>query len=215
MTDFAGAMAHRLSGGETQRVALARALAVSPSVLLCDEPTASVDAEHQSAILRILKKINEDGGISLVFTSHDRRQAAALATETLYLNRGKPVSTGQENVFAARLASGRDGRAVCRIENGPRLILPYDGVSAVPRKVRIEIDPGRLILEGATAARQSENRFSGRLVQAEEEKGRIRCIVDIGGWIDVNLSETTYRRISPLIGDTVSVRIPSDAVRLV
>ena len=53
MAAFSGAMAHRLSGGETQRVALAQALAVSPKVLLCDEPTANVDAEHQAGIMRI------------------------------------------------------------------------------------------------------------------------------------------------------------------
>lgn len=215
MTAFSSAMAHRLSGGETQRVALARALAVSPSVLLCDEPTASIDAEHQSAILRILQEINEAKGISLIFTSHDRRQAAALATETIYLNQGRPASAGQENVFAAVVTSGRDGRAVCQIEHGPRIALPYDGVSAIPRKVRIEIDSNLLILGGATEGHSSENRFPGRVIQATEERGRIRCVVDIGVWIDLSLSESTYRKIRPMIGDAVSVQVPADAVRLV
>ena len=215
MTAFSSAMAHRLSGGETQRVALARALAVSPSVLLCDEPTASVDAEHQSAILRILKEINEAKGISLIFTSHDRRQAAALANETIYLNQGRPASAGQENVFAAVITSGRDGRAVCQIENGPRIALPYDGVSAIPRKVRIEIDSNLLLLVGPTEGSSSENRFPGRVIQATEEKGQIRCTVDIGVWIDLSLSEAAYRKISPMIGDRVSVQVPADAVRMI
>jgi tungstate transport system ATP-binding protein len=215
MTAFSKAMAHRLSGGETQRVALARALAVSPSVLLCDEPTASVDAEHQTAILRILKEINEDRGISLIFTTHDRSQAAALATKMIYLDQGRPVASGYENVFAATLKSGRDGRAVCQVENGPRITLPYDGVSVTPRKVRIEIDPFLLNLADPAEGRTSENRFPGRVIQVTAEREQIRCVVDIGVWIGLNLSQATYRKISPLVGDTVSVQVPADAVRLV
>ena len=72
MQQFIQAPAHRLSGGETQRVALARALAVSPKVFLCDEPTASVDIEHQHAIIRILKHINQIKKITVLFTTHDR-----------------------------------------------------------------------------------------------------------------------------------------------
>ena len=213
MTSFAGAMAHRLSGGETQRVALARALAVSPRVLLCDEPTANVDAEHQAGILRILKEINEGRGISVIFTTHDRRQAATLARETLFLHRGQLAAAGQENVFSAILKSGRDGRGLCQIENGPRLSLPYDGVSAVQRKVRIEIDPTRLVLGPEAEGRTSENRFAGKVLQVAEERGRIWCVVDIGVWLGLSLSDTVYRRLRPLVGDTVSVQIPSDAVR--
>ncbi len=89
MLDFARAPAHRLSGGETQRVALARALVVAPEVFLCDEPTSSVDVEHQTAILNILRQINGDKKITIVFTTHDTTQASLLAHQTLYLNQGR------------------------------------------------------------------------------------------------------------------------------
>ncbi len=215
MASFSRAMAHRLSGGETQRVALARALAVAPSVLLCDEPTANVDAEHQAAILRILKEANRENRISLIFTTHDRAQAATLARETIFLDRGRLAAAGQENVFSATLKTARDGRGVCRIRNGPQLALPYDGVSAVERKVRIEIDPARLILGLAAEGATSENRFAGKVTQLAEERGRIWCVVDIGVRLGVILSDPVYRSIHPLVGDTVSVQIPTDAVRLI
>ena len=91
MRDFIQAPAHRLSGGETQRVALARALAVSPSVLLCDEPTSSVDVENQKIIIQILKDINAQKNISILFTTHDKSQVSSLAHHRLHLDRGKLV----------------------------------------------------------------------------------------------------------------------------
>lgn len=91
MRDFIQAPAHRLSGGETQRVALARALAVSPSVLLCDEPTSSVDVENQKIIIQILKEINAQKNISILFTTHDKSQASSLAHHMLHLDSGRLI----------------------------------------------------------------------------------------------------------------------------
>jgi len=101
MRDFASARAHLLSGGETQRVALARALALSPEVFLCDEPTASVDAENQAIIINLLKQINAEKKISIIFTTHDRIQAAGIAHQTLVLDHGNLVRAGYENTFSA------------------------------------------------------------------------------------------------------------------
>jgi tungstate transport system ATP-binding protein len=93
----AQAPAHRLSGGETQRVAIARALAVNPEVLLCDEPTSSVDEENQVAIINILRQINDIKKITIVFTTHDRMQVSSLAHYTLLLKHGRLVTGGNEN----------------------------------------------------------------------------------------------------------------------
>jgi tungstate transport system ATP-binding protein len=89
MSDFLQAQAHRLSGGETQRVALARALAVSPEVLLCDEPTSNLDAENQAAIINTLRQINEQRKITIMFTTHYMYQVSSLAHHTLFLDHGK------------------------------------------------------------------------------------------------------------------------------
>ncbi|MFC1814794.1 energy-coupling factor ABC transporter ATP-binding protein [Thermodesulfobacteriota bacterium] len=98
MQDFVQAPAHRLSGGETQRVALARALAVMPQVLLCDEPTASVDMENQVIIINILRQINAHKKITILFTTHDRSQVTSLAHHTLFLDRGKLTAEAPENI---------------------------------------------------------------------------------------------------------------------
>ena len=63
----------RLSTGECQRVAIARALAGDPSVLLADEPTASLDAENGQAVMQMLSGLARDGGLTLLIVTHDNR----------------------------------------------------------------------------------------------------------------------------------------------
>jgi len=99
MLHFIQAPAHRLSGGETQRVAIARALAVNPQVLLCDEPTSSVDAENQVAIINILRQVNDIKKITIVFTTHDRSQVNSLAHRILFLDHGKLSTDNGDNLF--------------------------------------------------------------------------------------------------------------------
>ncbi len=89
MLKFARAPAHRLSGGETQRVALARAIAVLPKVFLCDEPTSSVDAESRTAIIDILRRVNEQEKTTVIFSTHDHDQSLGIAHHSLTLDCGK------------------------------------------------------------------------------------------------------------------------------
>ena len=103
MQHLAQAPAHRLSGGETQRVAIARALAVNPEVLLCDEPTSSVDVENQVAIINILRQVNDQKKITIIFTTHDRYQVDSLAHHTLFLNHGKLVDDAGEKFFMKKV----------------------------------------------------------------------------------------------------------------
>jgi len=103
MSDFVQAQAHRLSGGETQRVALARALAVSPEVLLCDEPTSNVDVENQAAIINTLKQINEQRKITIMFTTHYMYQVSSLAHHTFFLDHGKLAPAQAEHFKLCQL----------------------------------------------------------------------------------------------------------------
>jgi tungstate transport system ATP-binding protein len=95
------ARAHELSGGETQRLALARALALNPEVLLCDEPTASVDMENQAIICEVLRRINTEQGASIIFTTHDRLLAATLAQNTLALANSQLANTTDETRYSS------------------------------------------------------------------------------------------------------------------
>ncbi|MEO6317785.1 MAG: ATP-binding cassette domain-containing protein [Acidimicrobiales bacterium] len=77
----------QLSGGEKQRVAIARALANNPTVVLADEPTANLDSGHGREIARLLRRLAEEDGRSIVIVSHDER-LRQVADRVLWLEDG-------------------------------------------------------------------------------------------------------------------------------
>ncbi|MEW9521362.1 oligopeptide/dipeptide ABC transporter ATP-binding protein [Streptomyces tubercidicus] len=85
---------HRLSGGEKQRVAIARALAVRPALLICDEPTASLDVSVQARILELLRSVNAELGTALLFVTHDLAVVRQITDRITVLLHGKVVETG-------------------------------------------------------------------------------------------------------------------------
>lgn len=62
---------HKLSGGQQQRVAIARAIAPEPALVLADEPTANVDSKAAARLLDLMRRLNEEKGISFLFSTHD------------------------------------------------------------------------------------------------------------------------------------------------
>ncbi len=63
----------KLSGGQQQRVAVARALASKPKFILADEPTANLDSKSTAQLLDVMAKLNEEEGITFIFSTHDQR----------------------------------------------------------------------------------------------------------------------------------------------
>jgi putative ABC transport system ATP-binding protein len=86
LAPLAAAQARTLSGGEAQRAALARALFAEPKILLCDEPTGSLDEESAQLVAEILAGLGREPGLTLIVATHDRAVSQAAERQLLLRN---------------------------------------------------------------------------------------------------------------------------------
>ncbi len=94
MEELAGRYPHQLSGGQQQRTALARGLVMEPPVLLLDEPLSNLDARLRAEMRREIRDLHRALGISILYVTHDQREAFEMATKIVIINEGRIEQEG-------------------------------------------------------------------------------------------------------------------------
>jgi ABC-type sugar transport system ATPase subunit len=97
--------ATELSGGQEQRVSLGRALMANPKLLLLDEPLSALDVNLKQALLLHIKELNGRFGATMLYVTHDQKEAAAVASRIAFLHGGKITRCAKPYAFYSRPAS--------------------------------------------------------------------------------------------------------------
>jgi len=94
LKEYSEKFPHQLSGGQKQLVAISRSLILKPKILLMDEPLASIDVKLKRKILEHIKNLKKNFNLTIIYVTHDHREATAIADNIIVLNEGEIVETG-------------------------------------------------------------------------------------------------------------------------
>jgi D-methionine transport system ATP-binding protein len=121
LADKAHAHVEQLSGGQKQRVGIARALATSPRILLADEPTSALDPQTTAEVLALLRRVNEELGVTVVLITHEMEVVRSLAHRVAVMEAGRIVELGDTyDVFARPQHPATQRFVSTLVEKGPQ-----------------------------------------------------------------------------------------------
>ena len=121
---------HELSGGQKQRVMIAMAMCCKPQLLICDEPTTALDVTVQKSILNLIKKIQQETGMGVIFITHDLGVVSEIAHKVVVMYKGRIVETGtNKQIFHQPKHTYTKALLACRpaqYDKGTRLPTVHD-----------------------------------------------------------------------------------------
>lgn len=192
-----------LSGGELKRAAIARAIVYEPDILLLDEPFSHLDQRHIRQLEDAIRQFARQDGKTVVFSTHDRLQAMAIADNSINLVSGRITSAPLLNLF--------HGRCQQQLFDTGKLVI-HIAVDQ-PHARHIAIDPRQIIISDEPLNHTSMlNRFQGRLIQIAEEAGHIRLLIDCGERFHAIITPTSLQSLALHLGDTIWVNFKASAV---
>jgi len=188
LPDKANAYPVQLSGGQKQRIAIARALATNPEVLLCDEATSALDPQTTDSILKLLQKINQERGITVIIITHQMSVIEQVCHRVAILDHGEVAEIGEvEEVFrnpktaaGRRLVSPDTAALPLSTWEGHVARIAFNGnASADPIIASIAMDLGlKVSILGADTRNIDGKAFGTMLVSLPDNKHDRRKVMD-------------------------------------
>jgi sulfate transport system ATP-binding protein len=199
----------QLSGGQRQRVALARALAVSPRVLLLDEPFGALDAKVRQELRRWLRRLHDELHVTSVFVTHDQEEALELADRVVIMNEGRIEQVGTPDEVYSRPATpfvyqflGDVNLFRGRLEQGRLQIGDGATLGVRPHQLTIEAEPA------------GGDGFHARVVHinAAGPMVKVQLQAPWGDLVRVEMPQERYRSLALARQAEVFVRVKADTL---
>jgi putative spermidine/putrescine transport system ATP-binding protein len=222
LPDKAKAYPNELSGGQQQRVALARALAISPQLLLLDEPLSALDAKIRDDLRAEIRRIQRQLNITTIYVTHDQEEALALSDRIVVMSKGQMEQVGEPFEIYNNPATGFVASFVGQLNRLPVTVVdPALGRIGVGRS---EIRTTSLIESPAGAEVSLMMRPEEITLDAEEENvldGTVESVTFLGSIVRVQVAVEGGRLTAdlfnerllelPVVGAATQLSFPSHA----
>lgn len=228
LPDQGGKYPSQLSGGQQQRVALARAMAVSPGLLLLDEPLSALDAKVRTHLRHEIKELQRDTGVTTILVTHDQEEALSMADRIVVMNHGVIEQIGTpaevyrepESLFVADFVGDTNQLAVAAagadtVSNGFSTFRCRSHGHAAGRDLVAVIRPEDVVpVETGAAPSQDASRIDVMIREMEFLGSFWRCDLDSAALgrahFYADFSINAVRRLGLTQGANLTVELPAD-----
>lgn len=229
----------QLSGGEQQRVALTRALAISPGLLLLDEPLSALDAKVRMHLRHEMKELQRRLGITTIMVTHDQEEALTMADRIVVMNHGMIEQVGTpteiyrepDSLFVAdfigamnKVPAQATGSGQVVVGGGSLVTRPYN--CKLDEPVVVTIRPEDLVphgkgvsaSDGPNANDRTENTFEF-MVEDMEFLGSFWRVLLTNNTLEnlkltADMSINAVRRVEVAIGESITMELPAKRIRV-
>ncbi|GLR03288.1 ABC transporter ATP-binding protein [Vibrio hyugaensis] len=205
---------HQLSGGQQQRVAIARSLAYKPDLLLLDEPFSNIDTQVRHELIREIRKIFKEQGVTAIFVTHSREEAFAFADKMAVMNHGviEQYGTASElyyqpsSKFVADFLGGGSYLVAKRISDNE--YQTHLGVVEANAQQEIQVDDEcALLLRPQHVQITADEESAIKVLEQHFMGDHCRYVIDVNG---DRLLATSAQALN--VGDSVMVKVETQGV---